>query len=139
MFVEVPEADVDAHPDGARGRIRVQVLNDREFQGNVAGTSWSLEPGQRTLRTEIDFDNPEGLLRPGMYIHAMIEAQRPNAWTLPSAAIVVRDGQTFCYRLDGAKPCGRHCASAPARGPPSKCSKNSAGRRNRVRKLVGKT
>src|SRR5206468_10009802 len=69
----------------------------------VAGTSWSLEPGQRTLRTEIDFDNPEGVLRPGMYIHAMIETQRPNAWTLPSAAIVVRDGQTYCFRVEGGK------------------------------------
>lgn len=102
-FVEVPEADATLIRDGSRGRIRVQVLNDREFQGTVAGTSWSLEPGQRTLRTEIDFDNAEGLLRPGMYIHAMIETQRPNAWTLPSAAIVVRDGQTFCYRSEGNK------------------------------------
>jgi hypothetical protein len=42
-------------------------------------------------------------LRPGMYVHALIAAEHADAWTLPSAAIVVRDGQTFCYRLDGGK------------------------------------
>jgi RND family efflux transporter MFP subunit len=103
VFVDVPEADAVLIRDKAQGRVRVQVLNDREFVGEVAGTSWSLEPGQRTLRTEIDLDNTDGLLRPGMYVHALIAAERADAWTVPSAAIVVRDGQTFCYRLDGGK------------------------------------
>jgi RND family efflux transporter MFP subunit len=103
VFLDVPEADAVLIRDGYPGRIRVQVLNDREFAGTVAGTSWSLEPGQRTLRTEIDFPNPDGILRPGMYVHALIDAQRPDAWTLPSAAILVRDGQTFCYRVEDGK------------------------------------
>jgi RND family efflux transporter MFP subunit len=103
VFVEVPEADAVLIRDGSHGRVRVQVLNDREFTGTVAGTSRSLEPGQRTLRTEIDLPNPDGLLRPGMYVHALIEAQRPVAWTVPLAAVVVRDGQTFCYRVEGGK------------------------------------
>jgi hypothetical protein len=38
-----------------------------------------------------------------MYVHALIEAQRPGAWTVPSAAVVVRDGQTFCYRVEDGK------------------------------------
>jgi HlyD family secretion protein len=101
VFVDVPEADAVLVRDGSSGRIRVQVLNDREFEGVVAGTSWSLDPGQRTLRTEIDFPNPERLLRPGMYVHALIGVRRVDAWTVPSAAVIVRDGQTFCYRLDG--------------------------------------
>src|SRR5581483_7726005 len=42
-------------------------------------------------------------LRPGMYVHALIETKRPNAWTVPSAAILVRDGQTFCFRVVDGK------------------------------------
>jgi HlyD family secretion protein len=103
VFVEVPEADAVLIRDGTPGRVRVQVLNDREFEGTVAGTSWSLEPGQRTLRAEIDLANPDGVLRPGMYVHALVEAQRPDAWTVPSAAVLVRDGQTFCYRVEDGK------------------------------------
>jgi HlyD family secretion protein len=107
VFLEVPETDavlVKCGPkEGSQAIIRVPVLNDREFTGRVAGSSWSLAAGQRTLRTEIDFDNTEGVLRPGMYAHALIEVQQPDAWTLPSAALATRDGQTFCYCLEDGK------------------------------------
>jgi HlyD family secretion protein len=103
VFVDVPEQDAVLIRDKAVGRVRVQVLNDREFTGEVAGASWSLEPGQRTMRTEIDLPNPDGLIRPGMYVHAIIAAERTGAWTLPSAAIIVRDGQTFCFREEAGK------------------------------------
>lgn len=100
VFIEVPETDAVLVKTGAhscRARIRVPVLNDREFIGQVAGTSWALEPSQRTLRTEIDFDNPDGELRPGMYAHAAIDVERPNTWTVPPAALLARDGETFCF------------------------------------------
>jgi HlyD family secretion protein len=106
VFLEVPEANailVKCGRDGCAGRVRVPVLNDQEFGGYVAGTSWSLEPGQRTLRTEIDFDNTDGVLRPGMYAHALLEAEQPNAWTVPVTALVTRDGQTFCFLLVDGK------------------------------------
>jgi multidrug efflux pump subunit AcrA (membrane-fusion protein) len=107
IFLEVPEADAVlvkcGTKEGCPAKIRVPVLNDREFAGRVSGTSWSLEPSQRTLRTEIDFDNPQGLLRPGMYAHALIEAEQPDAWTLPAGALLTRDGQTCCYLLEDGK------------------------------------
>jgi HlyD family secretion protein len=107
VFLEVPETEavlVKYGPkEGSLAHIRVPVLNDREFTGQVAGSSWSLDRGQRTLRTEVDFDNPEGVLRPGMYAHALIDVEKPDAWTLPSKALVTRDGQTFCYFLEDGK------------------------------------
>lgn len=99
VFLEVPEADAVQIKASSPGRIRVQSLNDREFVGQVAGTSWSLDHLQRTLRTEIDFDNPDGLLRPGMYIHALVDVDRPDAWLIPAAAVLARDGESFCYEV----------------------------------------
>jgi multidrug efflux pump subunit AcrA (membrane-fusion protein) len=107
VFLEVPETEavlVKCGPkEGCPAHIRVPVLNDREFTGQVAGSSWSLDPGQRTLRTEIDFDNTDGALRPGMYAHAIINAEQPNAWTVPSKSLVTRDSQTVCYCLQEGK------------------------------------
>jgi len=110
VFLEVPETDAVLIQYGRRwfkggctAHIRVPVLNDREFTGQVVGSSWRLEPGQRTLRTEIDFDNPDGSLRPGMYAQAVINVEQPDAWTLPSGAVITRDGQTFCYCLEEGK------------------------------------
>jgi HlyD family secretion protein len=103
VFAEVPEADAVRVADNAPGRIRVQTLNDREFPGKVAGTSWSLDPTQRTLRTEIDFPNPKGLLRPGMYCHSLIDVEHAQAWEIPASAVLVRDEMTFCYVVRDGK------------------------------------
>ncbi len=99
VFVEVPESDATRVTQGNVGRITVQALNDREFVGKVTGTSWSLEPSQRTLRTEIDFRNTDGVLRPGMYVHARLEVVHPDAWMIPAGAVLVRDGESFCYQV----------------------------------------
>jgi RND family efflux transporter MFP subunit len=103
VFIEVPEADAVLVKPKQKGHVRVQVLNDRDFEGDVAGTSWRLNPTQRTLRTEIDLPNPTGILRPGMYVHASVPVDQPGAWTIPSAAVVIRDERTFCYVLESGK------------------------------------
>jgi multidrug efflux pump subunit AcrA (membrane-fusion protein) len=69
----------------------------------LAGSSWSLEPSQRTLRTEIDFDNADGRLRPGMYAHALVDVIQPESAVIPSQAVQTRDGLTFCFYLEGDK------------------------------------
>ena len=103
VFLDVPEADAVLVRDGAAASIRVPSLNNRVFTGTVAGSSWMLEPKQRTLRTEIDFDNPKELLRPGMYAHAGIPVDQPNSFSLPASAVLIRDGQAFCYRVEKGK------------------------------------
>jgi RND family efflux transporter MFP subunit len=103
VFAEVPEADAIRVSAGEVGRIRVQTLNDREFEGKVAGTSWSLDPSQRTLRTEIDFPNPDGMLRPGMYCHSLIDVEHADTWEIPASAVLVRDETTFCYEVRDGK------------------------------------
>jgi RND family efflux transporter MFP subunit len=103
VFVEVPEMDAVRVVEGTSGRIRVQTLNDRQFEGKVTGTSWSLDATQRTLRTEIDFENPEGVLRPGMYVHSLISLKHPKAWVIPASAILIWDETTFCYELRDGK------------------------------------
>ncbi|HEV8061418.1 MAG TPA: efflux RND transporter periplasmic adaptor subunit [Gemmataceae bacterium] len=103
VFLEVPEADAVLVKDGVSARIRIPVLNDQEFRGNVSGSSWSLEPNQRTLRTEIDFNNADGRLRPGMYAQAVIDVIQPETFTVPSQAVQTRDGMTFCYCAEDGK------------------------------------
>ncbi len=103
VFLEVPEADAVLVKEGSPAVIRIPVLNDQEFKGKVAGTSWSLEPNQRTLRTEIDFENSAGRLRPGMYAHAVVNVVQPESMTIPSQAVQVKDSMTFCYSIEGNK------------------------------------
>jgi multidrug efflux pump subunit AcrA (membrane-fusion protein) len=81
----------------------VPGLNDRQFSGRVAMSSWSLDPQTRALRTEIDFDNEGGALRPGMYAHARLGLTQPGAWTVPASAVFILDGQAYVWQAVGGK------------------------------------
>jgi len=132
VFLEAPDTDAvlvrEGPKNGSQARIRVPVLNDREFTGQVTGTSWSLEGGQRTLRTEIDLENPEGVLRPGMYAHALIEIEQANAWVLPTSALQTRDGQTFCYLARDGKAVQTLVRAGPRESTAVQVLKLQAGR-----------
>jgi HlyD family secretion protein len=105
VFVEVPEADAVWVKTGSPAQIRIPILKDRQYCGNVTRMSYSLKRQTRTLLAEIDLANPEDLLRPGMYAYAAIRVERPNVLTLPASAVAtqgnVNEGyQDFCFLLE---------------------------------------
>ncbi len=103
IFVDVPETDAIFVKDGCPAHIRIQALKTEEFEGKVAGTSWALQPGDRTLRAEIDLPNPGGKLRPGMYAYASLNVCLPEVAAVPSAAVKVNEDQAYCYLLEDGK------------------------------------
>ena len=103
VVVDVSEADAALVRDGAVAKIAVHALGGAEIAGKVTRTAWALEPGARTLRAEIDLPNPDGRLRPGMYVVARITADLPEAWVLPSAAVAKQGDALACYRAESSK------------------------------------
>jgi HlyD family secretion protein len=108
IFVQVPESDVPWLQKGAEAHVRVQVLPGRTFTGQVARTSWSVDPATRTLRAEIDLPNGDGTLRPGLYAYATLSAGVSGRLTLPRSAVategdVTRGYQSFCYQVADGK------------------------------------
>lgn len=103
IFVDVNEMQSPLVEAGRAGYVRVQALPDQLVEGKVARTSWILG-ANRTLRTELDLPNPNGLLRPGMYAMAYILLQeRVNACVLPLSAIVREGKQAFCWVAKGGQ------------------------------------
>jgi HlyD family secretion protein len=108
VFVDVPESDAVWIQEGAFARVRIPVLQDREFEGKVRRMSYSLKRQTRTLRAEINLPNPDDLLRSGMYAYAAIQVERSNILTLPAAAVAtqgdVNEGyQEFCFLWENGK------------------------------------
>jgi RND family efflux transporter MFP subunit len=130
VFVEVPEADAALVRPGAKAAVTVPALRGRTFPGAVTRTAWALEARSRTLMTAIDLPNPYGELRPGMYAYAAVTVALPEAWTLPSTAVVkqgdatvaflVRDGKAVRVGVQTGFNDGRHVevlkVEAPAPG-----------------------
>ena len=103
IFVEVPELEAPLVQQGAKASIAIQALPDKKIDGAVTRTSWALGPN-RTLRTEVDISNPNGLLRPGMYATAEIVLQQhTNAIALPVAAILKTGSQASCCCIENGR------------------------------------
>jgi len=84
-----------AVPESAAAQIRlgdaVQVHVDalqRDIQGKVARFASSLDQQTRTMETEIDFENKDGQLLPGMYTETKLALQgKKRVLTLPLEAV----------------------------------------------------
>jgi HlyD family secretion protein len=100
----VPEADAPLVNAGDRAEIRLHALGNRVVEGKVARISWSLDQGTRTLRAEVDIEDPDGALRPGLYAYATIIAEeRPDVLALPIAAAFQEAGKSYCVVVEGGR------------------------------------
>lgn len=98
VFVDVPEPDVPRVTRGTPARLSVASLPGGEFLGTVTRFSTALDPGTRTMKTEIDLPNPGHRLRPGMYGVVTLELERRDkALTLPATALLAHDGVSYVF------------------------------------------
>lgn len=102
VVVRVPEVDAGLVVPGQEVRLTLQGMPGGEV-GKVTRTSWSLEPGSRTLRTEIDYPNEKGQVRPGMYAYTKLTAELPAAWAVPTAALGKVGDDSIIYLVEGGK------------------------------------
>jgi RND family efflux transporter MFP subunit len=101
IFVDVPEADAILTEPQGEALVRVPSLSAETFRGMVTRTAWVLNSGTRTLRTEIDIDNPDGKLRPGMYVHADLKvAERKDVLAIPRSAVLTQEHRASCLCVD---------------------------------------
>ena len=81
--------------------IRLDALGGREIRTKVTRFSHWLDPDKgRDMRVEIDIDNREGLLNPGMYGTAKLILQRfDDAYLVPSGAVFTPDRDSYICEI----------------------------------------
>ena len=87
--VYVPQDEAFGLGPGVDAVVRVPEIPGRTFPGKVTRIASALQPGSRTLLTEIDVPNPDGALSPGIYctIELFIPRKTPSM-IIPSDAVV---------------------------------------------------
>jgi RND family efflux transporter MFP subunit len=104
IFVDVPELEAEWVGTGDPAVVRVQALGGRTFDAKVTRIAWSLDASNRSLRTEIDVENPDGVLRPGMFATVtMTLEKRADVLTLPATAVVREGADAFCFTVEAGK------------------------------------
>jgi RND family efflux transporter MFP subunit len=92
--VFVPQDRAFGLGPGVEADVRVPEIPGRTFTGKVTRIADALQPGSRTLLTEIDVPNTDGALAPGIYCTVELHIPRKvNSVLVPSEAIIFnRDG-----------------------------------------------
>ena len=116
--VFVPQDEAFGVEPGVEAVIRVPEIPGRAFPGKVTRIATALQPGSRTLLTEIDVPNPDGALQPGIYctVELRIPRRTPSV-IIPADAIifdenglhvaVVEDGAVHLRKISIARDFGK--------------------------------
>jgi RND family efflux transporter MFP subunit len=101
--VYVPQDQAFGLAPGVETTVRVPEMPGRTFPGKVTRIADALEPGTRTLLTEIDIPNPEGALQPGTYVtvELFIPRKTPSLLVPAQGIIFDENGMQVAVVKDG--------------------------------------
>ncbi len=89
VFVNVPQAFAPNVRPGLPVKVRARGHLDEPVAASVTRTAGALDPGTRTLLTQVDIPNPSGLLMPGMFIYVDFRiAPTGTRWRVPATAVI---------------------------------------------------
>ncbi len=98
VFVPVNEREVERLRVGLDAHLELDALPGRTIQGKVVRLSPSLDPVSRTIDAEVQVQNAEGLLRPGMYGRAGIVTDvHKGALVVPASALQITNGKFYAF------------------------------------------
>ena len=101
LMLPVPEGDVSSVHKGQHVSVDVPALN-RTFDGTVTRFADRLQMSTRTMTTEVDVNNLQLNLIPGMYAQVMLRtAEAKNATAVPPDAVDGTGDNQRLFLVDG--------------------------------------
>jgi multidrug efflux pump subunit AcrA (membrane-fusion protein) len=95
ILVSVPEGYASSLHAGMPANIFLQERTGKPIGGTVARIANSIDQNTRTMLAEIDIDNRDGTLYPGMYaIVSFVQVRGVSPLVIPGDAVVVRKDRT---------------------------------------------
>ncbi|KAF1705687.1 efflux RND transporter periplasmic adaptor subunit [Pseudoxanthomonas suwonensis] len=98
---QVPETELSRVAANAVVAARGAAWPGRTFEGRVQTVEARIDPQTRAVTVRAAFDNPEGLLRPGMLLDVSLFQPPREALVVPELAVVQVGRDSFVYRVDG--------------------------------------
>jgi RND family efflux transporter MFP subunit len=90
IFVSVPQSNAPDIKVGESAKVSVRELPGRTFTGKVTRTAGAIDAASRTLLTQVDVPNPDGLLLSGSYATVRFRIERSNPPLLiPQSALLI--------------------------------------------------
>jgi RND family efflux transporter MFP subunit len=104
--ISVAERDYALLADGKPAELRTDAFPGRTFEAHIARIAPVFRETTRQARVELTVENPDLLLKPGMFVRASVVLEQvADATLVPEAALTVRDGHEglFVVAEDGSR------------------------------------
>lgn len=102
----VPQSDFLRVAVGQPVSLVIDGLPGRTFPGKVMRFPPALDPVTRTVDVEVEFDNPDELLKPGMFGRTTVVVDRlQEAIVVPPRSVARRDSRGVAYVVRGGRAC----------------------------------
>ena len=100
LRMPIPEADVQFVHVGDQMQVRVDAIG-RSFTGKIVRFTRDVNFETRTMETEVDVENSDLSIAPGMYANTQMRlAHADGVTTIPVEALVLKGDQESVYVLD---------------------------------------
>jgi RND family efflux transporter MFP subunit len=102
--VDVPQSEAVNIKDGQHASVDVQERLGRAYTGTVVRNAGALDSAARTMLTEIQVDNKDGSLLPGMYAQVKFTLpQQRRSLIIPTSALVVDHSGMHVVAVDAGQ------------------------------------
>lgn len=116
--LNIPEKYLAKMSLGQTAKIRVDAYPEKEFLGQVTKISPVVDIATRSAPVEITVDNPQHLLKSGMFAHVnLIIQQHKDAVIILKEAIIGREPNTYVYTVQDNKAVLKKIALGIRQGP----------------------
>ena len=96
----VPETFLFALRMGLPVQASTTGLRGRTFEGKITNLDSRVDPVTRSMFVRAEIPNPDGVLRPGMFMTVKLQGDVLPALVVPEAAIVPEQGRAFIFVIE---------------------------------------
>jgi cobalt-zinc-cadmium efflux system membrane fusion protein len=101
LFLQVFEKDLPSVTEGAVVTLTCESHPEESFRGKIDFVGQVLDPHSRTVRARAVIDNPQGELKPGMFVYASIEGRERGGdaprLAVPAMAVAGLQGRDVVF------------------------------------------
>ena len=113
VMVDVFERDIHLVRVGQKVQVVAAAYPDRRFNASIERIGDKVDADSRTLKVRLLVSNPNGLLKPEMFITASLElSEGGTAMSVPATAVFTQDGMSYVFAAIGDRRFERRAIAA---------------------------
>ena len=99
--IQVPEREISRLKSGQPAYLTTDNLPGRKFTGGIKRIAPAVDPASGTFKVTVGLKDPQGELRPGMFVAVhIITDTHPNALLIPKEALVYENGLAHVFIVE---------------------------------------